>query len=144
MHFGAYTRPGLRAGAVRLVSARGAAGRLIGVAASVLFLAMLRLPWRPPTLCLLRATTGVPCPFCGGTTAGVDLGHGDPLAALRASPLAVIGAALFVLSPVIRRSALARWWNLLPYRTRKVASLTAIALALALSEAWQLARFGFI
>jgi hypothetical protein len=133
-----------RSGVLRLARRWNASTRLVAVSVSVLFLASLRIPGRPPTLCLLRATTGIPCPFCGGTTAGVDLGHGDPVAALRASPLAVIGGVLFVLTPVIRRSQLAKRWHTLPFRRRLVITTAAIIAALAISEAWQLARFGLL
>jgi hypothetical protein len=133
-----------RSGVLRLARSWNASTRLVAVSVSVLFLASLRIPGRPPTLCLLRATTGIPCPFCGGTTAGVDLGHGDPVAALRASPLAVIGGVLFVLTPVIRRSRLAKRWHTLPFRLRLVITTAAIIAALAISEAWQLARFGLL
>ena len=95
------------------------------------------LPWRPPTLCLLRGLTGVPCPFCGGTTALVQLGRGDLAAALRASPLVVLGAPVWVAWPRLRR-LLGRWSDT---GVRRVL-LGAGAVALVLSELWQLHRFG--
>lgn len=87
---------------------------------------------RPATLCLLRATTGVPCPLCGSTTAFVRLGHGSLRAALAASPLAVVGAAIFVLSPlaptsVIQAAARIRY--------------PLLVAALTVGELWQLHRF---
>jgi hypothetical protein len=94
-------------------------------------LASLHLAGRPTTLCALRAFTGVPCPFCGGTTAGVRLGHGDLLGALRASPLAVIGALGFVLEP-FGLPSLGRYKWL-------VISLAGLA-----AELWQLGRYGLL
>ncbi|MCB0973804.1 MAG: DUF2752 domain-containing protein [Actinobacteria bacterium] len=41
-------------------------------------------------LCPMRAITGVPCPFCGTTTAAASLLHADPIAALNANPLIVV------------------------------------------------------
>jgi hypothetical protein len=41
--------------------------------------------WPP---CLLRTTTGIPCPSCGMTRAAAALAHGDWLAALAWHPLA--------------------------------------------------------
>jgi hypothetical protein len=106
-----------------------------GVVVAALVLAALVLPWRPPTLCFLRSVTGVPCPFCGGTTAFVRLGEGRPLAALAASPLAVLGAPVFVAWPVVRERA-GRW---AASAGRPVAVLTVLAV-LAASWAWQLHR----
>ena len=104
-------------------------------------LSLLVLPWRPPTLCLLRGATGVPCPFCGVTTALVQLGRGDLRAALAASPLAVLGAPLWVvwprLAPAVRRVGERRLGRALTRRAAWVAG----ALVLAASELWQLHRF---
>ena len=61
---------------------------------------MLPLVGWPPR-CLLRAATGVPCPFCGMTTGVLatlrgDLG--DAFAANPAAPVLVLAVALAVLS----------------------------------------------
>jgi hypothetical protein len=90
---------------------------------------------RPATVCLLRATTGIPCPFCGGTTAMVRLGHGDGVGALRASPLAV---GLVAVLPVAGRMRVPRWWQS-PARRRG-----AIVATLLAAEVWQLLRLGVI
>ena len=44
-------------------------------------------PWPQ---CWFRALTGLPCPFCGATHAGLALLHGDALAAIRINPLASV------------------------------------------------------
>ena len=103
---------------------------------AALLLSVLVLPWRPPTLCLLRAVTGVPCPFCGGTTAMVQLGRGDLASAIAASPLVVLGAPLWVLWPRLRPALAARWS---PRRLRG-ALVGGLAVSLAASQAWQLHR----
>lgn len=105
---------------------------LTGLLLACLALAAVQLTGRPPTLCLLRAATGLPCPLCGSTSAAVALGSGRPLAALAASPLAVLGSAALVVAPLAPAAL----------RARVAASRTPLVLsALALSEAWQLARF---
>lgn len=111
--------------------------------AGVVGLAALRIP-RPPTLCLLRQVTGVPCPLCGFTTAGVDLGHADIVGAVSASPLAVAVCAGFVLVPLVRRSKMVTVWRAASHRARQVIPVVAIVAPLIISEAWQLARFGII
>jgi hypothetical protein len=117
-------------GGLRLVVLRCAS---VGVAAVAL--AALHLAHRPPTLCLLRAVTGVPCPFCGGTTAAVALGGGHVPAALAASPLAGVVALAWLADPVVARPA---WWA--DARRRRAAVLAA----LLASELWQLHRFGLL
>lgn len=103
------------------------------LALGALGLAAVQLPGRPATLCLLRGLTGVPCPFCGGTTAGVELGHGHLGGALAASPLALLGAVALVAVGPAQRARLA---GRVPRRTR----LTALALVLLASWVWQLQR----
>ena len=109
--------------------------RLTLLAAVAVALAHVRLSGRPSTVCLLRATTGVPCPLCGGTTAAVRAGSGDLVGALRASPLAVLGAPVVAALPLLR-SHLDR----LPRR----AGTAALATTLVAAELWQLARFSLI
>ena len=46
-----------------------------------------------PSLCPLLRVTGVACPSCGGTRAGLFLLSGDPLAAVKANA----GVTLFLL-----------------------------------------------
>jgi len=88
--------------------------------------------------------TGLPCPFCGGTHAGIDLGRGHPVEALRASPLAVCGAVAVITLPMLRKTRLAELWRRLPTKTRNTTAITGIVAALAISEVWQLARFGLL
>src|SRR5215475_13586211 len=109
-------------------------------------LGLLALAWlpRPHTVCPLLMLTGVPCPFCGGTHAGADLGRGHPAAALRASPLAMGGAVALIILPILRTTRLAERWRQLPTKTRNTVAVTAIVATLAASEVWQLVRFGLL
>jgi hypothetical protein len=120
-----------------------AASRFAVLAAAVIGLAALRIP-RPPTLCLLRETTGIPCPMCGFTTAAVHLGHADLAGAVGASPLAVAACAGFVLIPFARRSGLATLWRELPIKWRQSVPIFASVAILAFAEIWQLFRFGIL
>jgi len=115
--------------------------RLAAITAGLLWLAWLP---RPHTVCPLLMLTGIPCPFCGGTHAGIDLGRGDPVAALRASPLAVFGAVAVIILPVLRTTGAAARWRQLPAKTRSIVSIVGIFAALAASEVWQLGRFGLL
>jgi hypothetical protein len=112
-------------------------------AVAALGLANLHVAGRPATLCPFRAFTGLPCPFCGGTTAAVKLGHFDVLGALRANPVMVLGAVVVAAMPamVANRSSrpVTRWRAITP-RTIRV----AIAVAVVISEVWQLFRFGIL
>jgi len=98
-------------------------------------LAALHLRQRPATLCLLRSVTGVPCPFCGGTTATVDLAHGDLRSSLAASPIALPMLLAWPLLGVVRSP---RWW-----RPRHVRWTTILVVVVG-AEIWQLARFGVL
>lgn len=51
--------------------------------------------------CPLRTLTGVPCPTCGSTRAGLSLAQGDPLGALHLNPLATLAGIGFVLGGVV-------------------------------------------
>jgi len=128
------SRAGLRISGQRTVAA--------GVAAVAL--ANLRVPGRPATVCPFRAVTGIPCPFCGGTTAAVRIGHLDLLGALRANPVVVIGAVLVVALPVLRSAPAVRAFLTARPPAAKRTIVGAIVLALAFSEVWQLFRFGLL
>lgn len=105
------------------------------VAALAVALAALHLKHRPATVCLFRELTGLPCPFCGGTTAAVRLGHGQLGGALEASPLAVAVLAGWPLRGALHLSGI--WDN-----PRRRILLTVVVLAA--SEIYELHRFGII
>ena len=89
---------------------------------------------RPATVCVLRSVTGLPCPFCGGTTAAVDLGRGHLVAALSASPLAMAG---FLVVPIRAGRQQAKR---LPTVSR-TQLLWALGVVLVASEVYELHRF---
>jgi hypothetical protein len=107
--------------------------RYAGIAMLAVTLAALHIR-RPATVCVLRETTGLPCPFCGGTTAAVDLGRGRVPAAMAASPLAVVALAALPLRGLVRSP---EWLSGLS--RRHVAWL--VAAALVTSELYELHRF---
>jgi hypothetical protein len=96
--------------------------------------------------CPLRALTGVPCPFCGLTTATVALTHGHWAAAAATSPLAYLAAALTLgTAPVLvaRNTGLVaqpRAWS--PAARRR----TRWVMAVLVAQSWlfQLHRYGFL
>lgn len=78
-------------------SASGRSGRQLGAlwgGIVILLLAIApfadRFAERVPA-CPMRSVTGIPCPGCGMTTAGLSLAHGDIGGAFAASPLAALG-----------------------------------------------------
>jgi hypothetical protein len=96
--------------------------------------------------CPLRTLTGVPCPFCGLTTATVALTHGEWGVAARTSPLAYLAAALVVgTAPVLiaRAAGIVRpprpWSAAARRRTSRV-----VAVIVAASWIFQLHRYGFV
>ena len=105
----------------------------------------LLLPFGPDVdlpLCPLRAVTGVPCPFCGMTTATIAAVHGDIGGSLAANPAALVLLAVIATAfvPAVYRSDRFRqlagrsrpWLARLPW------------LALPVLWMWQLERFGLV
>jgi len=45
---------------------------------------------------------------------------------------------------MLRKTSLAERWRQLPAKTRNTAAITGIVAALAVSEVWQLVRFGLL
>jgi hypothetical protein len=113
----------------------GVVGRYTVLVAGAVGLGALHLRHRPSTICPFRALTGLPCPFCGGTTAASRLGRGDLRGALAASPLAVVMLGIW---PLVGAISPPRWWR------RRRLRITAIVLILIGAEFWQLVRFEFI
>lgn len=96
--------------------------------------------------CPLRTLTGVPCPCCGLTTATVALTHGNWATAAGANPLAYLLAALLLgTSPVLMARAAGHAGAPRPWSAgaRRRTGWAAAVLA-ALSELFQLHRYGFL
>jgi Protein of unknown function (DUF2752) len=121
---------------------RASGQRIAAFAVAAVALANLHLPGRPATVCPLRALTGIPCPFCGGTTAAVHIGHLDVLGALQANPVVVVGAIVTACTPAAM-AIKTRHGGWPSWMTRRAVT-GAIILAVAFSEIWQLFRFGII
>lgn len=63
-------------------------------------------PIHPPLVCPLRATTGIPCPFCGMTRAVTSAVRGDITASLRYNPggiVLVVLAIVVLVAPLLLR-----------------------------------------
>jgi uncharacterized protein DUF2752 len=100
----------------------------------------------PGLPCPLRTLTGVPCPFCGMTTATVAISHGQWASAAAANPLAYLAAALAAATiPVLlaRAAGLAPGPRPWPEASRRRVRW-ALAVLVGLSWLFQLHRFGFL
>lgn len=96
--------------------------------------------------CPLRTLTGVPCPFCGLTTATVELAHGRWEAAAATSPLAYLVAGLVVGTiPVLalRVAGAAKPPRPWPELARKRARYAVLAVVV-MSWLFQVHRYGLL
>ncbi len=57
-------------------------------------------PVSESTVCLLKNTTGFPCPSCGSTRAVAALARGDAFEALQWNPLGFLIAAVLLVAPI--------------------------------------------
>lgn len=86
-----------------------------------------------PTLCNLRRLTGLPCPTCGATRAGMAILDGRYLDAVAYNPMVVLGGAV-VAAVLVLRVGLGRAVRVdLPPWAR---CLAWAGLALALAANW--------
>lgn len=132
---------GLAGIAVRLQRAAGHRTGGVFLRGGAMAVAAVAAAWvqhhhNPGVLCPLRRFTGIPCPFCGGTTVFMDVGSGHPMAAVAASPLVVVGAICLMIAPLGPGRL---WW-----RASSRVRGRIIVIALMGSEIWQLVRFGFL
>ncbi|MEZ6234840.1 MAG: DUF2752 domain-containing protein [Phycisphaerales bacterium] len=108
----------------------------LGAAALWTILVMLAAWWlpaasrgqSPTTPCLLRATTGVPCPTCGGTRAVTALVGGDVAGAIAWNPLVIASLLLLAVWFGLRVGLLRR---VVVVRRRWLVPVVMVALVLA-------------
>jgi hypothetical protein len=106
--------------------------RLAGAAMLGLGLTLPLLPHNPGLPCPLRSTTGMPCPFCGLTTAVKATVTGHVGSAIAANPFGVVAVAFAVLL-LVR-----------PRLDRLRVPLSLVLAGVLVSWSWELHRFGYL
>jgi hypothetical protein len=89
---------------------------LVGVASAVAAGFRLLSGPLPPMLCPFREMTGLPCPTCGATRAGLELLAGHVLLAFRMNPPAA--ALLLAVVPYLAYALTVSWLDLPRLRLR--------------------------
>ena len=102
-------------------------------AAGVGFLGLDRIPF---PVCLLKATTGLPCPTCGSTRALGRLVHLDPAGALTMNPLATVGIVVLALWALVDLALLPRGRALDVEVGRPLGRVVRFAVAAAFLANW--------
>ncbi len=88
------------------------------------------------TPCRTTTLFGVPCPFCGMTTAFCLMAHGKPIDALVAQPAGAIAFVLCAIAFVISIGlGMTGWWPVIPITSRHIRLVCFIGLALV-AFAW--------
>ncbi len=60
------------------------------------------------SVCLIKMTTGIPCPSCGSSRSVVEIAHGNFRNALKLNPFGLIIATIMVVAPIWSLSDLIR------------------------------------
>ncbi len=143
--------PGAPEWAASATDARLVSGLLVVVAVTVLILAR----WLPPSPtgygthqrlllppCLLHALTGIPCPFCGMTTAFAHMARGEVREAFRCH---VLGPALYLLTWLVGLAGLAGLlWGRWPLPGWVLSSRFLRWAGLLLLAAWAVQIWGYV
>jgi hypothetical protein len=105
-----------------------------GVAAGLV--AFLGLDHLGVTLCMFKATTGLPCMTCGTTRAVARLARLDPVGALRVNPLVTVTLLAFFLAGILDSILLSRGLGLKIDFSRRTVKWFLIVFGILLLVNW--------
>ena len=98
-------------------------------------------------VCLIKHTTGIPCPSCGSTRAVLALAQGNFLQALRINPFGLIIASIMLMTPiwifidiVTRKSTLLEFYKKTEQMLKKPYVAISLILLVVLNWIWNIIK----
>lgn len=98
-------------------------------------------------VCIVKHTTGLPCPSCGTTRSVVSLTKGDFVEALGINPMGYLVAIIMFLSPIwvvydtlARKTTLLRFYRKIEHHVKKPKYAIPLASLVLINWAWNITK----
>lgn len=99
------------------------------------------------SICILKITTGLPCPACGSTRSVLHIINGNPQAAFFMNPLGFLFTLFLIAAPfllfvdvILKKEILWRFYNRSEIYLKNKSILTAVVSLIALNWIWNILK----